>query len=350
MQGGNTSVGDRGNGPLAGDLHAVDQPIHVLQPRRQSTAAASGPRKPRAPGAVFRMAAVFDRGVPIGDAASANALRSAGQGRPAFCRLQLALLGQSGLRRGKCEWNDGYGGGSGRRRAGQFVAVAGREGSDTGTGVAEQGELHGRPAFHGRRSRDAGGVADAASAGTGGITGGPADVGNAGTDGAVATWRFHHRLRHLHAGPNSAARWSRREDRFARSTRRPVPRWSAMRAPLTSGAVGIFWTTRAAWSGNPPAACAEPCGERNLNPQRAQAGVKRGGDQRRRLDREQPGPDDAEGDAPAHARRAVDAADADDAAGDGVRGRHRDARARWRGTACRPRPSRRRSRRTASAS
>ena len=56
---------------------------------------------------------------PIGDAASANALRSAGQGRPAFCRVQVALLGQSGLRRGKCEWNEWDGGGSGRRRAGR---------------------------------------------------------------------------------------------------------------------------------------------------------------------------------------------------------------------------------------
>ena len=55
---------------------------------------------------------------------------------------------------------------------GGFVAVTGCEGSDTGTGVAEQGELHGRPAFHGRRSRDAGGVADAATADSGGVTGG----------------------------------------------------------------------------------------------------------------------------------------------------------------------------------
>src|SRR4051794_21587364 len=70
---------------------------------------------------------------------------------------------------------------------GGFVALGGCEGTDPGTGVAEEGELHGRPGFHGRRPSDAGGVADAASAGTGGITGGPGDASNVRTDGAVAT-------------------------------------------------------------------------------------------------------------------------------------------------------------------
>ena len=54
-------------------------------------------------------------------------------------------------------------------------------------------------------------------------------------------------------------------------------------------------------------------GALSLDAERAQAGVDPGGDQGRGLDGEQPGPDDAEGDAPAHARRVVDPADADDA-------------------------------------
>ena len=50
-----------------------------------------------------------------------------------------------------------------------------------------------------------------------------------------------------------------------------------------------------------------------------------GGDNRGGGNCEDPGPDDASGDAPANGGQAVDGADADDGAGDGVSGADRDS-------------------------
>ena len=52
------------------------------------------------------------------------------------------------------------------------------------------------------------------------------------------------------------------------------------------------------------------------------------GDERRRGDRQDPGPDDPAGDAPAHGRQTPDRSDADDGAGDRVRRADRHAEVR----------------------
>jgi len=136
---------------------------------------------------------------------------------------------------------------------GGFVAVGGCEGSDMGTAVAEQGELHGRPVFHGRRGRDAGGVADA---GTGGVTGGPAGVGTVGTDGPAATDGG------SIADCGICTQAKQCCDEVAAGG--PVCAFNAetcssmvgdARAAYVRGCGDFLWTTSAAWSGSPPAAC-----------------------------------------------------------------------------------------------
>ncbi len=180
------------------------------------------------------------------------------RGRSAFCRVELPLLGQPGLRRGKMRVENEW------VWWGQLPAScwagslpwAGARALTPGTGVAEQGELHGRPGFHGRRPSDAGGAADAASTGTGGITGGPGDAGNVRTDGAVAT----------DGGSITDCGICTQAKQCCEAVTAggPVCAFNAetcssmvgdARAAYVRGCGNFVWTTRAAWSGNPPAAC-----------------------------------------------------------------------------------------------